>query len=408
MKKLFSNIAYLSTIKGVDLLVPLLVMPYVIKVIGLQEYGIFSLSLLYFNFIISFTDFGQSLIAIKDIAKTNNKEEKLKFINQCISIRLMLSFFSIIVAFTIIITLYSDYIWILIAFSCGLIFESLSLAFYYQAQQEMKKIAIIQVLSRLFMILPIFLLVKDPDDLITYCYLHVSSTIISSILIYLSCNNFYFIKDFKFIICKKRMISGWNICSYQMINGVILPGVSTFIASVYTVETVAIFAVIQRILSSLYRVFEPSIIALYPYLATLSREKNDHFTVRVKQAYLTLFLILISCIFALSYFSGIIQGFMVGNKFNGEYQAFYSIMIYILIPMVINLFTTRVLVIIGLESCISKVLVLTTTLITISLLIVFLNSLSIFFVGVSLLFGYSISMLLILNILNKGMKNDKE
>ncbi|WP_326510633.1 oligosaccharide flippase family protein [Aeromonas caviae] len=407
MKKVFKNIIYLSTVKGFDLIVPILVMPYVIRVLGLEQYGIFSLALLYFNFLLSFSDFGQTLISVKDLARTDKKKEKIIIISQSISLKSTLSLLVISISLLVTYVSHPEYIWVVIAFSIGLIFEALSLSFFFQAEQEMKKISLIQLFSRLISTIPVFLLVNDSNDLELYCFLHVSPYVISASLIFILYKMRHIGEGYCFSISSSRISSGWKIYSYQMVNGLILPITSTFLAANFDVKTVAIFAVIQRILSSAYRVFEPSVMAIYPYLASLHRVNYALFRVRTYQIQIAFLIILSLCIFILNYFSSFIQGFIVGYVFKDEDDSLYKVMMFILIPMVVNLFSTRVMVIIGLESAISKILLVTTLIIFVCLFIVYYNSMAVFFVGVSLMVGYLLSMLLILLLLYDGTKNEK-
>ena len=407
MKKVLKNIVYLSTVKGFDLIVPILVMPYVIRVLGLEQYGVFSLALLYFNFLLSFSDFGQTLISVKDIARTDNKKEKVWIVSQSVSLKSSISLFVILLSLLVTYFSHPEYIWVVIAFSVGLLFEAFSLSFFFQAEQEMKKISLIQLLSRLISTIPVFLFVNNNNDLELYCFLHIAPYVISTTLIFI----LYRMRDvgegYCFSISLSRISSGWKIYSYQMVNGLILPLTSTFLAANFDVKTVAIFAVIQRILSSVYRVFEPSVMAIYPYLASIYKINYVLFKARTYQIQIAFFILLSFCTLALNYFSDFIQFFIVGYDFQDEDDALYKVMTFILIPMVINLLSTRIMVIIGLEGAISKVLLLTTLIILISLLIVYFNSMAVFFVGASLMVGYLLSMLLILLLLYDGTKHEK-
>lgn len=407
MKNVLKNIAYLSTVKGFDLIVPILVMPYVIRVLGLEQYGVFSLALLYFNFLLSFSDFGQTLIAVKDIASTDNKKEKISIVSQYISLKVSISFLVIIVSLLATYFSHPEYIWVVTIFSLGLLFEALSLSFFFQGEQEMKKISLIQLFSRLVSTIPVFLFVNTNSDLELYCFLHIAPYVISTIFIFILYRLRKLGEGYRFSISLSRISSGWKIYSYQMVNGLILPLTSTFLAANFDVKTVAIFAVIQRILSSIYRVFEPSVMAIYPYLASIYKTNHSLFKSRTHQIQISFFVLLSICTLGLIYFSDFIQFFIVGYNFQDKDDALYKVMMFILIPMVMNLFTTRMMVIIGLEGIISKVLLFTTIIIFISLLIVYLNSMAVFFVGFSLAVGYLLSMLLILRLFYDGIKIEK-
>ncbi|NQZ94143.1 MAG: oligosaccharide flippase family protein [Moritella sp.] len=404
MKKLIKNICYLSMVKGVDFLIPLMLIPFVLKHIGFEQYGIFSLSLILFNFGISLIDFGHSLTAIKEIAgKDSNDEESI--INQVISFRFL---FSILVSsLWFISSLFFDEVSSLIVaiFSIALIIESLSLSFYFHAKQEMKIVSLVQLLSRIVSTCLVFVLINNENDLAIYSALHVLPNIINVIVIFIM---FFRIKSenykFKFDINLIRIKKGWDIYSYQMLSGLILPITSSFIASVYGIKSVALFSVCQRVVSSIYRLFEPTMFSIYPYLSKFFKSNYDTFKSKSVLFLFLFFIASLSFSIILNVFGTEIQIYISGEVFTNDGNALYTLMSFLIIPMVMNLITTRLLIIIEKEKIIAKVLAISFVLICLSLIAVYLYGFSLPYVSVSLLIGYFFTMFVTIGLYIRNLK----
>ncbi|MCK6263214.1 oligosaccharide flippase family protein [Vibrio sp. ZSDE26] len=404
MKKLIRNIIYLSGVKGVDFIIPLLVLPFVLKHIGLEQYGIFSICLVFFNFGISLADFGHNLTAIKEISE-KDKNGNAQAINQTLSFKLICSITIVTIAFIVSLSLENIPSTIVAIFSLALISESLSLAFYFQAKQEMKAISMVQLFSRILSTGLVFILVNNQSDLVLYSALHVMPNVINTVIIFFM---FCRVKDqrqkFRFNINFGRIKKGWNIYSYQMLSGLILPMTSSFIASVFDIKAVALFSICQRIVSSMYRLFEPAVIAIFPYFSRLS--KTDYYKFKFHS------FIVMTSFFICSLFISVllnslgneVQLYINGAVFSNNDNKLYFYMAFLLVPMVMNLITTRLLIVIEKEKLISKVLLISFILIFLSLCIVYMIELSLPYVSISLLVGYLFTMIVTINIYIRSLK----
>ncbi|EIV7885350.1 oligosaccharide flippase family protein, partial [Escherichia coli] len=56
--RVFLNAVYLFVVQGVTYLVPLITLPYLVRVLGAQSYGVLSFSLAIIQYFILLTDYG--------------------------------------------------------------------------------------------------------------------------------------------------------------------------------------------------------------------------------------------------------------------------------------------------------------------------------------------------------------
>ncbi|WP_446919834.1 oligosaccharide flippase family protein, partial [Klebsiella pneumoniae] len=77
---LFKNIIHLTFIQGVSFLIPLITMPYLIRVLGFNNYGMFILTQAIAQYVLLFSDFGFNLSSTKKVARNQNNELRVSII----------------------------------------------------------------------------------------------------------------------------------------------------------------------------------------------------------------------------------------------------------------------------------------------------------------------------------------
>ncbi|MBC8643446.1 oligosaccharide flippase family protein [Flavobacterium lindanitolerans] len=98
VKTLFSNFISLSVLQGLNLILPLLTIPYLLKVIGVEKYGILAFInavVLYFQIV---TEYGFNSTATRDISVSSSDKKKVgQLFNEVLSAKLFLLGIGIIV-----------------------------------------------------------------------------------------------------------------------------------------------------------------------------------------------------------------------------------------------------------------------------------------------------------------------
>jgi len=93
-KKLLSNFVSLSVLQVVGFILPLLVIPYLISVLGVGKFGLVALAQAVITYFAVFTDYGFNLSATRDISINRNNNTKVSSIfNSVLTTKLSLGFF---------------------------------------------------------------------------------------------------------------------------------------------------------------------------------------------------------------------------------------------------------------------------------------------------------------------------
>ena len=184
--KVFKNGIWLTILQIVNTIVPIITIPYITRMLGASEYGVFSIALNWILYFQVFVEFGFGLSGARKCALLNNNEQDglNQLYNNILSSRMFLfviSFISLnIIAFTSGFDL-KIYISMLILFImiAGTTFQ---LTWLFQGKQDMKFITIVNVISRLISVILIFAFVKSENDLYLYCFFYSITLLLSSII----------------------------------------------------------------------------------------------------------------------------------------------------------------------------------------------------------------------------------
>ena len=184
--KLFKNGMWLTILQLVNTVIPVVTIPYVTRILGSNEYGIFSIALNWILYLQVLVEYGFGLSGSRKVAllKENEHAQLNQLFNNIISARILLLIVSFVALNIIcIISAFSlqMYISILILFIM-IIGTTFQLTWLFQGKQDMKFITIINVTSRIVSVILIFLLVKKPNDIYLYCALYSITLFLSSVI----------------------------------------------------------------------------------------------------------------------------------------------------------------------------------------------------------------------------------
>ena len=142
-KTLVSNFVYLSILQGLNLLLPLITFPYLVRVLGVEYFGLLSFALALTTYFQIITDYGFNSTATRDVsAVLNDKTKQLEIFNDVMSAKLFLLFFCFIVMILIVFSfeIFRTH-WEIYFFSFGSVLgQAIFPVWFFQGIQKMKYI----------------------------------------------------------------------------------------------------------------------------------------------------------------------------------------------------------------------------------------------------------------------------
>lgn len=166
-RRLINNFFSLIVLRGFQFLIPLVMLPYLVRTIGIEKFGLvnFALSLgLYFGAIIQY---GFGITATRDIARHRNDPQKLARIYSTTlisSVALAVSSAVIFIIIVVSVNLFSDELRLYLYTLLFVIFQSLFPVWFFQGTERMKYITLLSLGGSIVLLSSLFIFVKQEQD----------------------------------------------------------------------------------------------------------------------------------------------------------------------------------------------------------------------------------------------------
>lgn len=362
-KTLFKNIASLFGIQGVSYIIPLITLPYLVRVLGPVSYGSLGFSLAIVQYCCMLTDYGFNLTATQQIAvDRDNKLQVSKLFWSVLSCKLGMAVFSFLVLSLAIILIpkLNHVAPIIYAGLLMVLGNVLFPTWLFQGKEKMGWIALSNITARLLAIPLIFLLVSNSG----HAYIAASITGFTGILA--GCIGLFFVWRERWVIWYRpslvdlieMMRDGWHVF------------ISTAAISLYTTSTTVIlgfisgpvavgyFVAADKLRQAVQGLISPISQSMYPRInASMVKSKRDGFILLRRflkcQGVFTLILSVIVFIFA---------PLMIQLAYGAQYHDSVPVlMLMAWLPFLVglsNVFGVQTLLTLGYKAVFSRILMI--------------------------------------------------
>ena len=167
-KREIKDIFYLIALQGLTYIIPLLVLPYLMKVLGAEKFGYIGFALSVSQYLMLLVDFGFNLSATKRIALVkDNKEELSRIFSSTVyaKVGLLLISFILLVVLSLIpqFEMYRETMFVMFIMVIG---QAGLFVFLFQGIGEIKWVSIFNCIAKVAVLPLTFVLVKSPDDVL--------------------------------------------------------------------------------------------------------------------------------------------------------------------------------------------------------------------------------------------------
>ena len=185
MASLKKNYLYNIALTVSSYIFPLLVFPYVTRILGVHSFGICNFVDSIIQYFVLFSFLGMQTMATREIAKVKDSPLLLKstfnslLCLNCITtiVALLVLYFSILV-----IPKFETYKFLLLIGSAKILSNTLMVEWFYIGTENFKYITIRSLIVRSIYVLSVFLLVKRPTDYILYFGLTISMFVFNALI----------------------------------------------------------------------------------------------------------------------------------------------------------------------------------------------------------------------------------
>ncbi|HDR7253085.1 TPA: flippase [Bacillus pacificus] len=279
-KRLFMNFLSLLSVQGVNYLLPLITLPYLLRTLGPEKFGVIAFAQALIQYFVLLTDYGFNLTATKSISiNREDKRELSRIFSTVMSIKLILMVISFIILICILCVFDKfGYYWEVYVLTFGMVLGNVLFPiWFFQGLESMKVISILNAISKLFFTISLFIFVKTAGDFYLVPALtsvgYIAVGIISLVIIK---------KKYQLIIVKpkfgdmqKELREGWDI--FISTIAVSLYTISnTFILGIFTNNLITgYYASAEKLINAINGLINPISQTIFPHLSRIVRDSKD-------------------------------------------------------------------------------------------------------------------------------------
>ena len=358
---LIQNFTSLSILQIANYLFPLIVLPYVVRILGPAKYGLINFAAAFIAYFSLMCDYGFSLSGTKEISIIRDDKEKLsRTFSTIITIKLLLSVVSFLLFILIVYFIpFFKNNWEVYVLSYGFVIGGVLFpGWFYQGIERMKYITIIQVFVRSIATVLIFMLVKEENDYLLLVLLNSSAQILIGVAGLIVAGIKFKIKfrlpSFEEI--KSQLKSGWNIFQSMIAINVYTTS-NTFILGLFVSETiVGYYAAADKIRMAFQGVQSVLAQTVFPHVNSLVKESYEKFILFIKRFLKLEVTIGFSVSLLLFIFSPQLVELLLGEKFvtSGELLRIISVL-----PVLIslsNIFGIQIMLPLGYDRAFNRII----------------------------------------------------
>lgn len=361
-KRLSENFFSLAILQALNYILPLITLPYLVRVLGPEKYGLISFAQAFISYFVILTDYGFNLSATREISiHRDNKEKVSEIFSSVMTVKIFLGMLSfLILGLTLLFVPKFGQDWLIYVFTFGMVLGNIFFpVWFFQGMEKMKWITILNIVSRLIFTVCIFIFIHQASD---YPYVALINSlgylvvgIISLVVVF---KNF----GVKFVLptvknLKYQLKEGWHVFISTVATSLYTTS-NAFILGLFTNNTiVGYYSGAEKIIRAVQALLNPISQTLFPYinkLVTESKKKALNFIKKLVILVGAGGFIVSLLIFLLA---GPIVNIILGQQYQ---QSIIVLQILSFLPFIIglsNIFGIQTMLTFNLKEAFSKILI---------------------------------------------------
>lgn len=332
---IFKNFSALMLLQLGNTALALLIMPYLINILGVGNYGLYSFAFAISMYLVILTDYGFGFTGVKLISINRDNKDKISSIFHSIQL-IKLSILLIVLALYTGAILFFETLYVnkeLFFLSFGiLIGQTIVPVWFFHGMEKMKFITIINLLIRVLAVTLILIFVKSPEDIsLAIASQAIGFSIAGILSIYIAYKKFDLVFSIpkiaeihKMLVTNRHMFfSTLSLSIYKNFNVVLLGFLST------NVE-VGLYSAAEKVIKAVESLLAPLSQAIYPNMSLkFSKLKSNEAVsklIQLSKFYLAPLLIILILLV-------LTKDFIIG--FLGITNDGFTNVFYILLPVIV-------------------------------------------------------------------------
>lgn len=279
-KQLLSNLWSLGSLQIVNYILPLIAIPYIVRVVGVEKFGILAVATALCMFFQVIIDYGFNLTGVKQVSiHRNNAEKLIEIFGAILTIKLILVIMSFIVLMAIILTVDQFYKYYEIyIYTFGLaVGQALFPVWFFQGMEKMKYVTLFNILAKIIFTVLLFVLVTEESDYYMVPVLTSLGFIVTGIcsLIFIKVKFGFSFRIPPLVKIKNLLYDGWHVFVAN-ISSVLYTSTITLILGIFSTDAiVGIFAAAEKIINVLKSLMHPITQVVFPYIVKITNNSKE-------------------------------------------------------------------------------------------------------------------------------------
>jgi len=316
---MLSNFLSLSVLQGANLILPLLAVPYLIRILGVELYGLLAFATALIAYFSILSDYGFDLTATREISIHRESNKKItEIFSSVMTIKFLLTILGLLIL-TIVLFSFERFQkeWSLYYLTFGsVIGQVLFPVWFFQGMERMKYISILSILAKIIFLITIFFFINERKDYYLVPLFNSMGFIIAGII------SLYYIKKefnitFKFQsinIIKIYFKDGWYIF-ISRIAVVIYTSGNILVLGFFTNNTiVGYYSIAEKIIKAISSLGSIINRVIFPYLSKIWIESRQNYYLKFKYVLTNMSYVLLVLVVLLIAFAPLIVNLLSGEK----------------------------------------------------------------------------------------------
>jgi len=361
-KRLLENFFSLSILQGANYILPLITLPYIVRVLGPEKFGLVMFAQAFIQYFNILTDYGFNLSATREISIHRESREKVSEIFSSVMIIKLGLLISSFIIMTAIVFSFEKFKkdWLIYYLTFGIVIgQALFPVWFFQGMERMKYITFLNITAKLIFTISIFAFIHKVTDYLYVPLVNSLGFIVAGILalriVFKDFNIKFKIPSLSAI--RHQLKEGWHI--FVSTVAISLYTISnTFILGLFTNNTiVGYYAAAEKLIKAVQGLLNPVSQTIYPHISKLVKESEELGIKFIRK--ITYLIGSISFLISLGLFimSGIIVDIVLGKQFT---ESVNVLKILAFLPFIIalsNIFGVQTMLTFDYKKAFSRILV---------------------------------------------------
>ncbi|WP_414041107.1 flippase [Acidithiobacillus sp. M4-SHS-6] len=361
-KRLLSNMASLFTLQGANYVLPLVTLPYLVRVLGPEKFGLIAFAQAFIQYFVVATDYGFNLSATKDVAVYRNDPEKLgELVSAVMAIKLVLSVAGGLVLGVLVATIptfhghWSLYLVVYLAVAGATLFPT----WLFQGLERMKDITWMNMGARLITTASIFIFIHNPQDYLIAAGIQSVPVLLAALPAWLVLGRtreiVWAIPTIKGV--RQQLHRGWHVFLSTAAINVYTSSNAFVLGLIAGPVAVGYFSAANKVVQAVQGLLTPVTQTLYPHISTLAVQSHEAALAFIRRVlpYIALAGLVLSS--ALLGAATPIVHLVLGDQYNASIAILQWLALLPFIIALSNVFGIQTMLTLGMNQTFSRILI---------------------------------------------------